>query len=167
MGLRATLAQGSGSCTRPLHVGILQISSVHFQRILTDHPSIRKQRIRVATSSRTSWLWLGSICIGNHVTALASACLATPCPACRTSCLWLGCISVGNHVTALASACVATSLTCMLFQLALAGKHFRWKPRHCVGLCMRCCVPDLHVVLAGIGWIAFTLITHHCIGFCL
>ena len=77
--------------------------------------------------------------------------------ACRTSWHWLGGICVGNHVTVLASACLAAPLPCMSYQLALAGKHLRWKPRHCIGPCLPCCVPDLHVVPAGIGWEAFPL----------
>ena len=102
-----------------------------------------------------------------HWPMLARLC---PCPACRISWLWLGSICIENLITALASACLAVPLPCMSYQLALAGKHLLWKPRHCIGLCMPCCVPDLHVVPAGIGWEAFPLETMsmcQCAGYCL
>ena len=71
----------------------------------------------------------------------------------------MGSMPGGQPQGMLAQACLVASFPCMSYQLALAGRHLRWKPRHCIGLCMPCCVPDLHVVPASIGWEAFALET--------
>ena len=62
-------------------------------------------------------------------------------------------------MAALAPACLAAPMLCMLYQLALAGKHLCSKLRDSAGPCLPYCSHALHVVPTGFIWEAFALET--------